>query len=191
MLYWKTCLALFLALAFIFIGQVRAVSGQVQLDISTNKAVYHQTGDTLSIQVDVTNDGPQIPVDVHLAIIPPTGKLIYEWPDWNTNFTPAISNWALPKDLVLNQVKLLTLSLDGEVPFDETGTYTLVLAFMEPRTFEAVGNIGTTTFNVSSSGLNYELSGTPIPVGDEFQVNTYEDDYQDNPSNFRKANKSP
>lgn len=161
MSYWKTYLTLSMALIFVFVGHTVASSVQVELDLSTNKAYYQQTGDTLSLELDLNNEGPQIPVDVHIAIIPPSGEPIYEWPNWNTNLTPALSNWNLPKDFELQQTKLLTLSIDGNIPFEEIGQYTFVLALLDPDTFDPVGNIATTTFHVSSdSSLNYDKIGS-------------------------------
>ena len=139
---------LFLAVGLIFVAQ--AAMGQPVLNIQTDKGAY-AAGEDFQVSVSVSNPGTARPVDIHVAIIDPTSD-IYEWPDWNTSLQPVLPDFIIPSGWDLPLIELFSESLSPNKPFqDGPGTYLVVMAFMEPGTFNLIGNLAFDTFTVSSS----------------------------------------
>jgi hypothetical protein len=149
---WKLNFVKVVLTVLMCLGMAVTAFANVTLDMQADKSAVEQNGNPVNVQVAVNNDGPDVLVDVHIALIPPNGSLIYEWPDWNTNLTPALSGFVWPANTDLPLTDLLTLQPNQKMPFEQTGTYTLLFAFLDPATFELVGNLASTTFELTPEG---------------------------------------
>ena len=106
--------------------------------------------DSVDLYVQADNYGPTINVDVHFAIVAPTGK-IYEIPSWLTDFTPLFRNLTLPHGFSFGPAVLGTYAV-GDFPLNAAGSYLFAAAFAEPWTLNFVGDISFAPFTVNEQG---------------------------------------
>lgn len=100
-------------------------------------------------------------VDVHIGLITADGT-IYEYPDWNTNFTPWLSSFSLPANFELPVT--LVDSFDNFPGGLEPGAYQLAVALTSPGTLNLL-SFNTQSFKIISSVNDLTIGGVGIGHG--------------------------
>jgi len=113
--------------------------------------------DTLELSVVAGNYGPNVDVDVHIAVLPPGGGIL-EAPDWNASFNPMFGNLMLPQWFSFGPAVLAAYSA-GDFPFDQPGDYLFAAAFTEPGTLNFLGDISFVPFTLVDQGSPGETVG--------------------------------
>lgn len=149
------CLACVLAL-WLAAGTVFAQDPTVTVFLSSSSGVMGQ--DNVELQVMADNYGPTIGVDVHFAIVAPSGT-IYEIPGWSTDFTPLFSNLTLPEWFAYGPAAL-GVYVVGDFPLNTIGDYLFAAAFTEPGTLNFIGDISFASFRVTEQGDSQGSSGS-------------------------------
>ena len=119
----------------------------------TDKTSYIIGDDaTLNLSAMAMNLGPEITLDVHLAIIAPGGA-IYELPDMNTSLNPWFPNLTLPSFFMFGPASLGSFSI-GSFPLNQAGDYVAAAAYTRPGTLEFVGELAWTPFTIMNQGTS-------------------------------------
>ncbi len=136
-------------------GGVFAQDPSLSITTSSSSGVMGQ--DTVALSVQADNYGPTINVDVHFAIVAPTG-VIYEIPGWLTDFTPLFRDLTLPQGFSFGPAVLGNYAV-GDFPLNAAGNYLFAAAFTEPWTLNFIGDISFAPFTVNEQGASEGSSG--------------------------------
>ena len=128
------------------------------IDISVDANDY-TTGSTYNLNVSIENGTPAIVVDVYIALVDPTGGLMFLTlnPDGTFTLVPAMAadpdGWAplvenldIPQGFSVKDFPLLQYQFSGSEPL---GQYTWYAVFVNPGTRDFVSDIGITGFTFS------------------------------------------
>ena len=127
-----------------------AFAQDLSLTITTSSSSGVMGQDTVDLSVQADNYGPTINVDVHFAIVAPSGA-IYEIPSWLTDFTPLFRDITLPQGFTFGPAVLGTYTV-GDFPLNAAGNYLFAAAFTEPWTLNFIGDISFAPFTVNEQG---------------------------------------
>ena len=141
---------LFILVIVTFVAQCWTSAQEVSIQVFTDEGVYVVGQDRLAVSVSGENSGQGTTVDVHIALLTPTG-LILEAPDWNTEFVPIFSDVFLPEGFDLPRTDLGSYQLgDISFPASSPGSYFFAAALMAPGTLESVSDISLAPFRVEA-----------------------------------------
>ncbi|HUT04229.1 MAG TPA: hypothetical protein VM163_10100 [bacterium] len=127
------------------------------LSITTSSSSGIMGQDSVDLWVEADNYGPTINVDVHFAIVAPTGA-IYEIPSWLTDLTPLFRDLTLPQGFSFGPAVLGNYAV-GDFPLNVAGNYLFAAAFAEPWTPRFIGDISFASFTVNEQGASEGSSG--------------------------------
>lgn len=118
------------------------------IEVFTDKAGYTVGQDAIEISAAGQNLGPDVYVDVHIAIVAPDGA-IYEMSNWNTDLLPMLSDVLLPEGFEFPKAGIATCMV-GDIGFPASfpGDYLLAGVFTEPTTLDFLCDVSLAPFKV-------------------------------------------
>jgi len=144
-----------LCLVFVVGLSFAGASGLAQdlvIEVHTDSSEYTIGQDTLILSVLGFNVGPAVNVDVHIALITPDWQIL-EWPDWNTQFRPVLSDVVLPNGFDYPLSELGSYLVGGpEIPIAAPGQYVFAAAYTVPGTLEFMADVSFALFEVKQQG---------------------------------------
>jgi len=158
-------LAIFFFVLVAGVGSLgHAADNGVRVEATTNRMIYQAGKDVLVPSASVVNPGEALTVDVHAGFVSPTGTTFYEWPDWNTTFTPPLAGFTLPPG-EMPATELFSVPVEtGAVPFEGPGTYLFFVALTEPGTMNLAADLGFAPFLVTGEELRSTKTYTVPPA---------------------------
>jgi len=153
----------------------RAPTG-LTFTVETDADTY-RFGDTIAVTVAAENDGDGIAADVYLALAHDFGgpEVVLWSAAGFDNWQEGIVAW-LPGTFLNADLSIEATLFDMPIPEymlgqPRAGQYTVLLAAFEPGTFDAIGDIASTTFDVESDAfLEVILSSNECRFGDTLSI---------------------
>ncbi len=144
----KTCLTLLACLI------TNSATAQINLGQFLSETNLITGGNAPYISIFANNSGPSLSKDIHIGVISPSGQ-IFEYPDWNQQLTPWLSNFTIPANFELENTKITDLS---QVPGGLTpGIWQTFFALTDPGTLN-ITDIEFSQLNVVADNSNVNSS---------------------------------
>jgi hypothetical protein len=125
-------------------------AGNTGIGVFVNQNLFELGGETPQISVSGFNSAGVTPVDVHVGVIAPNG-VVYEFPDWNTQLNPWLSNFSMPPGFSYPAAQ--AFNLDDFPGGLSAGVWYAAAALTVPGTMNII-DLAMTPFNVVDPSLS-------------------------------------